>query len=82
MTTNRHLIASLDITADGNMTGVAVVQHFAPVGTKIELTGQIKELGARRWIEIRADIVERPVVGNGKRHGRAARNNEKRMTAS
>jgi len=79
MTTSRHFVASLDINADDSMTGVANVQHFAPVGTKVELTGELKECGDRRWIEIRAEIVERPVVGNGNRRGRAFRMNEKRI---
>jgi hypothetical protein len=79
MSSTRHLVSSLDIAADGTMTGDGVVQHFAPLGTKLKLSGELKECGERRWIEIRAEIIERPVVGNGNRRGRAVRMNEKRM---
>ena len=60
MSHNRVFIASLDITtADGTVAGEAIVKHAIPRGTKITLEGEVKESGARRWIELKSDMVER-----------------------
>jgi hypothetical protein len=67
MSRDRAFVASIDISSDGAMTGHAVIQHFAPIGTKVAISGQIKQYGGRRWIELRGEIVERVVSKRLKR---------------